>query len=210
MRKVPFVANSKDNMHCCPAVFRMVSGYYLGDKLSWKKIDEIMKSVPRKGTWTFPGLTYLAKKGLRVKNIEPVDYKKLYKEGPKYLYKVVGKDTADWYLQKSNIKDVISYIPEFLENVEQETRRGTVEEILEILKTGALVGIEVNSRILNKRSGFNLHFILLYDFNGKNITLHDPGLPGIKARKISIKDLRNAFNFPGSNGGITIFESAGK
>ena len=205
MKKIPFVANSSDNMHCCPAVFRMLSKYYFDEDLNWREIDRIMKSVSRKGTWTFPGLTYFAKKGLKITSVEPVDYKKLYKDGPDYLRKVVGKDTADYYLDKSNIKSVIPFIPEFLKNVKHEIRKGSVNEITENLKDGFLVSVEVNSRILNNKPGFSLHYILLYDFDGRNIILHDPGLPPIKGRKITLKDFEKAFNFPGSNGGITIF-----
>ncbi|KKQ74356.1 MAG: hypothetical protein US96_C0034G0017 [Candidatus Woesebacteria bacterium GW2011_GWB1_38_5b] len=205
MKKIPFVANSSDNMHCCPAVFRMLSKYYFDEDLNWREIDRIMKSVSRKGTWTFPGLTYLAKKGLKITSVEPVNYQKLYKYGPDYLRKVVGKDTANYYLYKSNIQSVIPFIPEFLENVKHEIRKGSIEEIIRNLKEGFLVSVEVNSRILNNKPGFSLHYILLYDCDGENIVFHDPGLPPIKARKITLKDFEKAFNFPGSNGGITIF-----
>lgn len=205
MKNIPFVQNSKDNMHCVNSVFRMVSKYLLGKDFSWKELDKLTKAIPGKATWTFMGEMEFAKMGLKVKNIEPVDYQKLYKEGVKYLSTIVGKDTYDYYVKKSNVESVLKYIPEYLRNVEHETRRATIKEIITLLKEGKLIGVEVNSRILNHKDGFGLHFILLYDFDGKNIILHDPGLPPIKSRKVSLKQFDKCFNFKGANGGITIF-----
>jgi len=204
-KTVPFVQNSEDNMHCVNSVFRMVSQYFLGQDFTWEELDKLTKAVPGKATWTFIGEMEFAKMGLKVKNIEPVDYQKLYKEGIKYLASIVGKDTYDYYLKKSNLESVLRFIPEYLKRVEHETRRATAEEIIKLLKDGKLIGAEVNSRILNHKDGFSLHFVLLYDFDGKNIILHDPGLPPIKARKISLDEFDSCFNFNGANGGITVF-----
>ncbi len=66
MNSVPFISNSKDDTHCVPAVFRMVHKFYFGKDLSWEEIDKVMKVVQGKGTWTFPGLTAFAKKGLDI------------------------------------------------------------------------------------------------------------------------------------------------
>lgn len=206
MKRVPvFVANSKDNMHCVNAVFRMVHKYFFGRDLSWKEIDKLTKAVPGKGTWTFVGEMEFAKRGLGVKNIEPISYKQLYKEGVDYLSRKVGKDTARYYRERSNIETVIRYIPEYLEVVKHETRRVSIKEIVTLLKKENLIGVEINSRILNRKPGFSLHFVLLYDFDGENIILHDPGLPPIKSRKVALKEFEECFNFPGAGGGITVF-----
>lgn len=207
MKQVPFVANSSDDMHCVNAVFRMVYQYFLGKDLTWRQIDKLTKAIPGKGTWTFVGEMEFAKKGIKVRNIEPVDYEKLYKEGVKYLNKVVGKDTANYYFNKSNIESVIPYIPQYLKIVEHETRRASINEIIKFLKAGSLIGVEINSRILNKKEGFSLHFVLLYDYDGGHFILHDPGLPSIKGRRVSLEEFKKAFSFPGSNGAITIFSN---
>ena len=205
MKKIPFVSNSKDDMHCVNAVFRMVSKYYLNRDFTWEELDKLTHAIPRKATWTFIGEMEFAKMGLKVTNVEPVDYKKLYQKGVKYLSTIMGEDTYNYYLKKSNIVSVIKFIPEYLKNVKHETRRATVDEIVKLLKDGNLIGAEVNSRILNHKDGFSLHFVLLYDFDGKNIILHDPGLPPIKARKVSLEEFDKCFNFKGANGGIIIF-----
>ncbi|KKR87345.1 hypothetical protein A2875_02815 [Candidatus Gottesmanbacteria bacterium RIFCSPHIGHO2_01_FULL_46_14] len=206
-KHVPFVSNTSDDMHCVPAVFRMVHKYFLKKDISWKEIDKILKVVSGKGTWTFPGLTGFAKKGISIIQIEQVDYENMYRQEPEYLHKVVGEKNAQYYLTKSNIASVIPFVPDFLKHVHHETRRGTVEEIIDFLKEGGLVGVEVNSATLNNNPGFNLHYILLYDFDEKYITFHDPGLPPIEGRRITIEDLRKCYDYPGANGGITVFKN---
>lgn len=204
-KSVPFVPNSPDDMHCVPAVFRMIYKYFLNKDLSWDEIDGILKVVPGKGTWTFPGLTALAKNGLKIIHIEPLDYQKLYQEGPNYLRKVFGKETADYYINKSNISSVIKYIPQYMKLVNQINRVSSVYEILKYLKKGSIITAEVNSRILNGKRGLSLHYILIYDFDDKHIIFHDPGLPPKKARKVTVEEFKKAFDYPGGNKTVTVF-----
>ncbi|PIP53166.1 hypothetical protein COX08_02480 [Candidatus Beckwithbacteria bacterium CG23_combo_of_CG06-09_8_20_14_all_34_8] len=207
MKQIPFVSNHRDNMHCVNAVFRMVHQCYFGKDLTWKEIDSMTMAIPGKATWTFIGEMEFAKKGLHVVNIEPVDYQKLHDEGVDYLKKILGNDTASYYLNKSNIVSVIKFIPQYLKVVYHETRRASLGEIVKFLKQGKLIGVEINSRILNHKAGFSLHFVLLYDLDkDNNIILHDPGLPPIKSRKITIIEFDQCFNFDGANGGVTVFD----
>lgn len=201
----PFVANSDDDMHCVNAVFRMVLRRYTSTDMSWEEIDAATKSVPGRGTWTICGDILLATRGIHVSNIEPVDYEELYKEGEPYLRKVFGKETANYYLERSNIKSVLPDIPEFLRRVHHETRRIQTAEIISILTEGACIGATINSSILNKKPGFALHYILLYDFDGTHFLLHDPGLPPMPSRKITVQEFESSFVYPGGNGGIEIF-----
>lgn len=202
----PFVANSDDDMHCVNAVYRMVLKHFLHEDMSWEQIDAVTKTIPGKGVWTVLGDIELARRGVHVSNIEPVDYGLLYSEGPEYLKRVVGEQTAMYYLERTNIASVIPDIPDFLRLVHHETRRVTIQEILTLLKRGNLVGAEINSRILNQKSGFSLHFVLMYDFDGTHIHLHDPGLPPAPSRKVSVADFEKSFHYQGGNGGIEVFQ----
>lgn len=205
-KKIPFIANANDDMHCVPAVFRMLHKYYFEKDLTWNEVDSLLKVTPGKGTWTFVGLTEFAKKGLDIVNIEPLDYEQLYKENVGYLRKIFGKDTANYYISNSNIESVIKYIPEFLKTVKQEARKATIDDIVNYLKQDALIGVEINSTILNSQGGFSLHYVLIYEYDGEYIHLHDPGLPPIEGRKVTINEFRKAFAFDGANEGITIFK----
>ena len=202
---VPFVQNSSDNMHCVPAVFRMINQYYFGKDLTWEEIDKVMKVIPERGVWTFPGLTYFANKGLQIINIEPLDYNLLFQKGENYLKEIFGEKTSNYYINKSNISSVIPFIPEFLKIVKHENRKATINDVVEYLSKGFLIGVEVNSAILNNKEGLNLHYVLLYGFDGENILLNDPGLPAIQGRIITLEEFEKAFNYEGANTAITAF-----
>lgn len=192
-------------MHCVNAVFRMVSQHLISKDFTWEELDTLTRAIPGKATWTFLGEMEFAKLGITVLNIEPVDYERLFKVGIDYLQTVMGKDTFDYYINESNIVSVIKYIPSYLQYVKHETRRATTSEIVNYINSGYLVAAEVNSSILNRKKGFSLHFVLLYGFDGKHIILHDPGLPPVEARKISLKEFESCFNFSGANSGIIVF-----
>lgn len=206
MNKVPpFVPNSDDDIHCVNAVFRMISQHFFGRDYTWKEIDALTHAEPGKGTWTFIAETEFAKLGLNVKNIEPLDYRRLHQEGVAYLAEMVGEDTYEYMVQRTNIQSVLKYIPEFMERVCHETRRAETREIVEYVQQNKLVAAEVNARILNNQAGLSLHFVLLYDFDGENILLHDPGSPPVASRKVSVSDFEKAFAFEGANGEATLF-----
>lgn len=59
----------------------------------------------------------------------------------------------------------------------------------ELLKKGYIIGAEINSRILNKKPGFSLHYVLIQKGENGEYILHDPGLPPIENRKVSKKEI---------------------
>lgn len=206
-RVPPFVGNSDDDMHCVTAVYRMLYLHFFHEQYSWEQIEDLARAVPGKGTWTFVADTELAKRGIQIINIEPVDYEALFAQGPKYLRTLYGDKMADYYLERSNIGEVIKYIPEFLKTVQHETRRSTLREVLGFVKSGKLVGVEINSSILNKQKGFNLHFVLIYDCTKTHVIFHDPGLPPMPSRKISIKRFKECFEHAGGSASAHIYEN---
>jgi hypothetical protein len=202
----PFISNSDDDMHCVTAVYRMLYKHFFDEDYTWEQIEDIAKAIPGKGTWTFVVDTALAKRGIKIINVEPVDYQKLYEQGPVYLKELYGQETADYYLNRSNIASVTGEIPEFLKHVTHLTRQSSTEEIIDLLKQGKLVGAEINSSILNKKEGFSLHFVLLYAVEGDAIIMHDPGLPPKPARRVPVEDFRAAFEHPGGSWTIHTYE----
>ena len=202
----PYVPNSDDDMHCVTAVYRMLYLYFFNEEYSWEQIEDLARATPGKGTWTFVADTELARRGIVVTNIEPVDYEALYKQGPKYLRGLYGDKMADYYLERSNVADVIKYIPDFLEAVHHETRKSTTAEVLRFVRKGSLVGVEVNSSILNRKKGFNLHFILVYDCTKTHVIFHDPGLPAMPHRKITLSRFKKCFEHAGGSCSAHVYE----
>lgn len=205
MKDVIFVSNTPDGMRCVPAVFKMLYKYFLNEDLSWVEIDKLMNVIPKKGVWTFTALTDLAKRGVKIKHIEPVDYQKLHDQGVDYLYEVVGKETADYYVNKSNIASVIPYIPEFMKQVKVDVRKADIEEVVSALRENKLVSMEIDACRLNDTEGFSLHYVLVFGLEGEDVILHDPGLPAMESRKVKIEKLNKAFSFKGAGQSINIY-----
>jgi len=205
----PFIQNSPDDMHCVNAVFRMALLHFGKKDMTWEEIDAKTKAIPGRGTWTVCGDIELARQGIKVTNIEPVDYEALHRDGIDYLTRVFGTQTASYYINRSNIAAVLSDIPEFLRVVGHETRSVTSRDIITILtnEQQSLIGATVNASILNNTKGFALHYVLFYDFDGTFFHLHDPGLPPAPSRKITVQEFESCFTYPGGNGGIEVFSA---
>ncbi len=66
-------------MHCVQAVFRSPFYYFFDERLDWKEIDKIMKTVLREGAWIIAGHLVLMEKGVEIFWIEPFDCLAFYK-----------------------------------------------------------------------------------------------------------------------------------
>lgn len=205
---IKFYPNHEDNMHCNQAVFRSLFNYFFGEELLWEDIDKITKTIQGKASWTMAAYINLAERGIEVKNIEPFDYQRFSKEGLKYLEDNFDADTVKWYLEKSNLMFVKDDVSEFLRKVKHVTRRATIEDVDKFLANGYLTGAEINSRILNKKSGFSLHYVLVRGANDGNYIINDPGggsSPPLENRVVSKEEFMEALGKEGSNGEVTAF-----
>jgi hypothetical protein len=206
-----FYPNHEDNLHCSQAVFRSLFNHFFGEDLTWEEIDRITKTIPGKASWTMAAHMALADRGVEVVNIEPFDYEKFETEGLAYLEKNFDKDTVNWYREKSNLMVVKGDIPEFLKKVKHETRRATGEDIDNFLAKGYLIGAEINSRVLNKKPGFSLHYVLVREANNGNYIVNDPGggsSPPVENRMVTKSEFLEALGKDGANGEVTAFKKS--
>lgn len=190
-------------MHCSQSVFRSLFEYLCNEKYSWEEIDKLTKTIQGKGSWTMAAYIELAKRGVEVINLEPFDYAQYYQEGVPYLERTFDHNTVQYYLTKSNLLTVRDDIPEFLRLVYHESRRASIEEIDQFLDNGYLIGTEINSRILNKKPGFSLHYVLIKGREGDNYIINDPGLPPLENRLVSKKEFMEALGGETANGEVT-------
>ena len=205
-RNIRFYPNHEDNQHCSQAVFRSLFNYFFDKELSWEEIDQIAKTIQGKAAWTIPEHIELARRGVEIINIEPFDYEKFYRKGIPYLISNFEEKTANYYLEKSNLLLVRDMIPAFLSLVKHETRKATLTDIDGLLEKGYLIGAEINSRILNKKSGFNLHYILIKNKDGEKYIINDPGgtsSPPWENRVILKSDFVQALGESGANGEVS-------
>jgi len=198
MREPPFYANTPDRTHCLQAGFRIMLKHFLPSQdFSWAKLDKMTHKVHGKGTWWFPMAAELQKLGLKTRIIEYFDYQRFLKEGDDYLYGILEPEVVEYFLKSSNLTEVKDYIPEFLAKNPPETRPATLKDLDKFLAEGWLAALDVNSRVLNGRSGYSGHVVVVYAKAGSNYMLHDPGLPPKRALKISRAKLLKAWQYTG-------------
>jgi hypothetical protein len=203
VKQLHFYPNHKDGGHCASAVFRTLYKYYFDIDLAWKEAEEIQGFRDGKSGWNIIAQTKLARKGVKIKCIEPFDYVRFKQIGNDYFYQNFSPEVADYYVKHSTIKDAIPYIDEFEDKVDHEMRRASIEDIIDMLNEGYLVGAELNSRQLNNEPGFLSHYVLVHGFDGENFTLNDPGLPPIENRIVPFAKMKEVVEAPDQNNEVS-------
>lgn len=150
------------------------------------------KKVEGKGTWFIPMYLELKKMGFDILEIYNFDYQRFYKEGEKYLRKVLNRKQADWYLVKSNLLAVKNYIPEFLDSIKPALRKATIKDFEELLSQGYLIISDINYYAIQGKDGYASHAVVIFGFDDENFYLHDPGLPPRKNLKVNKKLFQKA------------------
>ena len=196
-RNVPFYPNTPDGMHCVQAAFGSMLEYFLHHSFSYDELDRLTHRVGSGGTWWFPALTEFHQLGLDTLMISTFDYDKFYREGEPYLRRVYPQEVVNWYIDKSNLLAVKSFIPDYLQSSHLETRAASMDDIDRLLTAGWLVGVDLNSRTLNGREGFSSHMVTIFDSSKQSLTLHDPGLPPHPNRKVSKDTFLEAWSYTG-------------
>ncbi len=190
---VPFYSNTKDNTHCVQACFKSILKFFLpGRNFSFKTLDQMSKKAEGKGTWFIPMYIELKNLGFDILEIYDFDYQRFYKEGEKYLRKVLSEEQVDWYLAKSNLLAVKNSLPEFLDLIKPALRKATIKDFEELLSQGYLIISDVNYYAIQEKPGYASHAVVVFGFDDENLYLHDPGLPPRKNVNVSKKLFQKA------------------
>jgi len=200
MENVPFFANTPDGTHCVQASFRIILKYFLPEHdFSYEQLDAMSQKQPGKGTWWPALLLKLSKLGIEVIDIEPFDYERFYKEGEAYVRSFYPEGVAKYHLKSTNLNDIKSLIPEFLQKVDIQSRPAKTDDIERLLNDGWLVAAALNSRTLNDRPGFSGHVVVVYkaDKHSGQLWLHDPGLPPHQNLLVTRQKFEEAFYYAG-------------
>jgi hypothetical protein len=176
----------------------MVLAYYMPRrKFSWEQLDRITAHTSRY-TWPTAGLLYCASIGFAVTLIEALDYTAFSEEGYAYLLRHAGKEVADSQLKNSAIAQEMAYAKQLRgTSIEVQMRIPGQRDVRSRLASGALVICNVNSRMLNGRTGYAGHFVVIKGSEEAGIWLHDPGLPPVKDRCVEWEQFERAWAYPG-------------
>ena len=200
MTKVPFIANSQDDLHCYEASLKMIMKYFKPElDFSWEQMESITgKEV---GLWTWPqqGIVWLSQNGFEVINIEIFDYPQFVREGGDYLISFYGKDGGLEQIKHSNVAKEQQTCSQFIRQVKTELRLPNWDDIRRLLSQGYLLGCLVNSSALNGKEGYVGHFIVLTNILDNSISFNDPGLPPVENRRVDLSTFEKAWAYPDNN-----------
>ncbi len=183
--QVPFVPNTSDNNHCFQAVFWMVLKHFLPQK---KFSSEDMEKFTgyKKDLWTWPTLAFvnLQKLGFDIDYVSLFETKEFIDRGENYLTEFFGEEIAQAEKEHSDILKEQNRFRLFLKHTEPIHYLPTLSDIKSYINKDYVVIVNVNSRTLNNREGYNGHALLVIGYDNDHIIVHDPGLPPVPERKI--------------------------
>jgi hypothetical protein len=205
MKPIPFYANHEDNHHCMLAVYRSVFDYFYDEKISWAELEALTGYEPKKAAWSLTIISYLTKRGMNIRMIEPFDYVRYYAIGESYLEELFPSAEKDWQLEHGNILEIRPLIPDFLERVKYELKKPTLEDIDSMLVEDRLVIVTLDSRVLNDKPGYFSHAVLVIKDAGDHYIIHDPGLPPQPSRHVSKQKLYAAMGGEKTTSEVTGF-----
>lgn len=196
-KHIPFYANP-DDTQCYQAALRTILKYYMPDKeFSWQELQKLTDK--QEGYWTWPqrGVINLHKMGFEIIEIDTFDTKRFIEEGKGYLVEKFGKDVAKESVDHTkDLKHEQETCKEYLGLKIKHKRLPDLSDIKKYLDNGYLVGVNINSRILNSREGYSGHFVVVYEYDDENLYLQDPGPPPTANRKVPYDLFTKAWEYP--------------
>lgn len=194
---VPFVSNTKDDLHCLQAAYWMILKFFKPEfEMDWDEWSKITGFEKNKGTWASAGLVWFNNNGFEVKHYELFDFEEFFKTGGDYLIKSTGAEIGNWQIKHSNIPLEQKRAIELVKSGLVEKREPSMEDVKNFLDNGYLLRVLVNSKRLNGKEGYFGHAVTVIGYNEDSIIFHDPGLPAIPKRKTSFSDFEAAWADP--------------
>ncbi len=197
IKNLPFYRNTPDNTHCFQASLMMILGYFMPQReFLFEELDKI--SAKKFNLWTWPTATliWMQENGFDVIDIEYFDYKKFIKEGGDYLLELFGKEMGEAQIRNSDIEQERRLSLELLEKVTVQAAIPSKETIFALMDDGYVIGVNVNSAILNGKSGYSGHFVIIKGYDKTGFILNDPGLPGEENKKVPFTVFEEAWAYP--------------
>lgn len=175
-----------EGVHCVETSLKTILGYFEPEKeYSIEALEKITGKQPEKGSWSFQWSLWFTEHGYKVKHYATFDFEAFMAEGIDYIRQEYGDEVADWQEQNSDVELVRTQAKEFVNKVEIVVKKPAIDDIRKEHQDGSVVKPMVNSRVLNDKTGYEGHSVVILDIDDKDIWFHDPGLPAQENRKVS-------------------------
>ncbi len=198
--KVPFFSNTNDGTHCFQAALGSVIKYFEPEKkITMDELDVISAKVPGKWTWPTAAMLWMLENGYELILIEDFDYNLFAEKGEEYILEKCGKEVGEAQIKNSVIAREKKLARQFAKFDLVEQRLPSFEDIKRLLDDGYLIICNVNASALNNQKGYSGHFVVVYECQENQLTIHDPGLPPKPSIRVSFEDFEKAWAYPSVN-----------
>lgn len=176
----------------------MILKYYLPDRdFTWEELDKATNKQKDMWTWGMAGLYWLTQQGFEVVVVEDFDYLRFLNEKGSYLIERFGREIADEQIKNTDIEAEIKWVKPFIDNVNLQNWTAKLDEIINFLRNGYLVMVNVNSNSLRDKKGYAGHFLVVRGFDDKHLIVNDPGgAPGIENERITFEQFIKGWSYP--------------
>lgn len=197
---VPFYANTPDDTHCYQSALRMIIKYYQpGKDYSWDDLDKITGKFPKGSTWGALGHIWLVEQGFDVEYWSLLKWNEFVEKGYDYLLQEFGGQVADWQAQNGDIALEQTRAQQALSKVPTFQKEPHIKNITDFLDRGYLLKCTVNSSMLNDKSGYTGHVVVVKGYTYTSLILHDPGPPYLKDREVGFETFESAWAYPNNS-----------
>lgn len=187
---VPFVQNLNDR--CVSATIGMVLAYFCPDKhYTMDELDKLTGYIPEQGTWQTKSMISLSNLGFQTKWIEDFDHIQFSRNPELYLASILDEESLKWQIKHSDLAVEAKRMTDYIASGHTiEQRKGTKEDIIQLIDDGWLVRLEVNANTLAGRPGYDGHSILVIGYDDKDVAIHNPdGVNGNRPSQITSWEL---------------------
>ncbi|MFZ2126206.1 MAG: hypothetical protein WAV04_01725 [Candidatus Microsaccharimonas sp.] len=195
LRNVPFVSNTPDDTHCLQAAYMSIAMYFDPNfSINMEEWSRLTGYEEGKGTWANAGLVWFRENGYDVKHYELFDFNEFMKHPKEYMIELSGEEAGTWGYEHTNVPAEIERMKKLLEANIVEQREPSLTDVKRFLDEGYLVRVTVNCERLDGREGYVGHAIVITSCTDSYVTFHDPGLPPIPNRQVSIDEFELAWS----------------
>jgi hypothetical protein len=192
---VPFVANTPDDTHCLQAAYMSIAKYFDSefdiDMDEWAKLTGYEEGL---GTWANAGLVWFKEHGYDVKHYELFDFEEFIKRPKEYMIEVHGEEAGAWGYEHTNVPAEVIRMSKLVASGITERRQPSIEDIKQFIDEGYLVRVSVDCGTLDSTGEYAGHAVAVTGCSDTHIQFHDPGLPPIPNRKVTIEQFEAAWS----------------
>lgn len=196
---IPFISNTPDDLHCLQAAYGMIRQYFEPDWRIDEEWSELTGFRPGKGSWGTSGLLWFHEHGYDVKHITSFDYPVFAEIGGPYLLESLGPEAGAFEVKFTDVDFELDKIRAMLQAGFWDDRTPTLQDIIDYLDRGYLLRCLINLNLLNSKSGYVGHAVVVSGYTEHGLIVQDPGLPARPDRTVPFEDFISAWANPTTN-----------